>query len=174
MCMRYAEYCDPLAPCFPGDPMPEMCNGLDDDCDGVVDQGELCSDDLVCHQAFCKTLDEALAIDPNFVPFQGSDPVPSGGSGGATGGMSGTPAGGNGGSTSLTAGSGGSTPVGIAGSATGSGGTSANPQGPEAAAASGCGVAGRLANFHWGWLSALSLLGLAVHARRSLRRVFLA
>lgn len=177
MCMRYAEYCDPLAPCFPGDPMPEMCNGLDDDCDGVVDQGELCSDDLVCHQAFCKTLDEALAIDPNFVPFQGSDPVPSGGSGGATGGTIGIPAGGSnstGGSTSLTAGSGGSTPVGIAGSATGSGGTSANPQGPEAAAASGCGVAGRLANFHWGWLSALSLLGLAVHARRSLRRVFLA
>jgi hypothetical protein len=178
LCMRYAEYCDPNAPCFPGEPMPEMCNGLDEDCDGVVDQGALCTGDLVCHQAVCKTMDEALAIDPNFVPFEGSDPEPVGQGGSAgtssggtsSGGMSGaagssmTPLGG---SSAGLAGSGGSVAVGSGGmtsSAAGMASSNTAPAVPEAAA--GCGVARRFAMSSWGWLCLLALFGLALHARR--------
>jgi hypothetical protein len=164
LCLRYAEYCDANAPCFPGDPFPEMCNGLDEDCDGVVDQGELCEGDLVCHQAVCKTLDEALAIDPNFVPFQGSDPAPAGGSGGASGGSTAGPAGGAGtgsGGTGPT-GTAGSVPVGAAGAPVSSAGSGPISTAPEASAA-GCGIAGRPSNAGL-WL--LALLGCAIGARR--------
>ncbi|HEX2878808.1 MAG TPA: choice-of-anchor V domain-containing protein [Polyangiaceae bacterium] len=169
LCLRYAEYCDATAPCFPGEPMPEMCNGLDDDCDGVVDQGGLCTDDLVCHQAFCKTLDEALAIDPNFVPFQGSDPTASAGSGGASGGSSGIPSGGSnspGGSTSAagtTSSAGGST-VGNGGLPSSGGSGSINSANPESAAAAGCGIAGGLAPARPAWL--FVVIGLACCLRR--------
>ncbi len=30
------------ATCVPGQPVPEVCNGIDDDCDGVVDNGHVC------------------------------------------------------------------------------------------------------------------------------------
>ena len=33
------------------DPSPEICNGLDDDCDGDVDEGDLCPPDKVCNGA---------------------------------------------------------------------------------------------------------------------------
>jgi len=182
LCMRYAEYCDANAPCFPGEPMPEMCNGLDEDCDGVVDQGALCTGDLVCHEAVCKTVDEALAIDPNFVPFQGSDPtqLPAGGAAGSAGatsaGASGAtnvggsttgPAGA--GSTGL-AGSGGSVAVSNAGTpgSTAGAASNGNTAAPEAAAS--CGVAGSAisnwAGSSWGWLALLSVFGLTGHARR--------
>lgn len=141
LCLRYAEFCDATAPCFPGEPFPEACNGLDDDCDGVVDQGDLCAGDLVCQAAECKTLDEALALDPNFMPFEGSEePVGSGGSAG-TGGMSSvTPmAGAGGASVTPSAGATGAagSSAGLAGSTTGpssaatsdSGGGCALPQG---------------------------------------------
>jgi hypothetical protein len=176
LCLRYAEYCDPNAPCYPGDPTPEMCNGLDEDCDGVVDQGELCTEGLVCHQAFCKTLDEALAIDPNFVPFQGSDPTATAGtagSGGGSGGGSGS-AGvtAGGGSTSPSLGgsvSGGSSAVGSGGNLPSSAGNGSSNLAPESAAATGCGIAGHRTSSSLGWLAGLALFGLVMgfRARRT-------
>jgi hypothetical protein len=173
LCLRYAEYCDPTAPCFPGEPTPEMCNGLDEDCDGVVDQGSLCTGDLVCHQALCKTLDEALAIDPDFVPFQGSAPTASAGSGGSSGGPTGIPSGGSsspaGASNAGNSSAAGSTAVGSGGSLPSSGGNgSSNTTGPETAAAAGCGLVGRNASYAAG-LWTLTLLGLAAAARRRRR-----
>jgi hypothetical protein len=170
LCLRYAEYCDATAPCFPGEPMPEMCNGLDDDCDDVVDQGALCTGDLVCHQAFCKTLDEALAIDPNFVPFQGSDPTASAGSGGGGGSSGSTGLTAGGGSTSPSTGgggaSGGSTALGSGGSLPSSGGNgSDNSANPESAAAAGCGIAVGGAAASASWLVALVLFGLVMGFR---------
>jgi hypothetical protein len=41
--------------CMPGTPMPEICNGIDDDCDGAVDDGgnELCNDLNSCTIDVC-------------------------------------------------------------------------------------------------------------------------
>ena len=57
--------------CIPGEPVLEVCNGLDDDCDGWIDRGELCDAGLVCQAAECKTMDAALLVDPSFIPFEG-------------------------------------------------------------------------------------------------------
>jgi MYXO-CTERM domain-containing protein len=34
-------------------PVPEKCNGLDDDCDGQTDEGDLCGAELVCDKGVC-------------------------------------------------------------------------------------------------------------------------
>ena len=39
--------------CQPAGPLPESCNGLDDDQDGFVDDGDLCPAGLFCEQAVC-------------------------------------------------------------------------------------------------------------------------
>jgi hypothetical protein len=40
--------------CTPGDPTPEACNGLDDDCNGEVDDGaDICGAGMVCTYGEC-------------------------------------------------------------------------------------------------------------------------
>lgn len=116
-CRRSAQSCGDQALCVPGDPVAEACNGLDDDCDGWIDQGDLCGAGMVCQAAVCKTLDEATAADPAFVPYEGTVEeglIPEGtstgaaGSGSAAGGSTSMPEPSNGGSTT-TPGAAGST-----------------------------------------------------------------
>ena len=40
-CARYGPTCDPLL-CTPGEPIEEICNYFDEDCDGVNDNGVTC------------------------------------------------------------------------------------------------------------------------------------
>ncbi len=42
-CVRASFSCDE-ADCTPGQPSEEKCNFIDDDCDGLVDEGELCDE----------------------------------------------------------------------------------------------------------------------------------
>jgi len=41
-CFRTVHYCPAGVPtmCIPGPPSPEACNGIDDDCDGILDNGD--------------------------------------------------------------------------------------------------------------------------------------
>ncbi len=41
--------------CLPNETAtPEICNAIDDDCDGEVDEGELCGEGLVCDRGVCR------------------------------------------------------------------------------------------------------------------------
>jgi streptogramin lyase len=40
-------------PCSTAMPMPEVCNGLDDNCDGKIDEGAICPDQHLCIQGHC-------------------------------------------------------------------------------------------------------------------------
>jgi Cys-rich repeat protein len=60
LCMTDAEcpagqVCDPTTATCTGFcmPAPEQCNGFDDDCDGQVDEGALCSNGLMCANGQC-------------------------------------------------------------------------------------------------------------------------
>jgi hypothetical protein len=58
-CRRQAASCESTA-CTPGQPRPEQCNAFDDDCDGVIDNGDnLCPAGKVCFGGYCLTKDEA-------------------------------------------------------------------------------------------------------------------
>jgi hypothetical protein len=104
-CRRQASSCDPRS-CVPGQPRVETCNNFDDDCDGVIDNGELCGAGLVCFQGHClsagEAADAALAARPEpardagapDAPRVSESPVtPPGGGGGAGGAVSGGGAG---------------------------------------------------------------------------------
>ncbi len=66
-CFRYGSVCSP-GHCVPGQPAREVCNGVDEDCDGVIDNGtnlELCGQSgLVCSRGVCIPSGEANAISP--------------------------------------------------------------------------------------------------------------
>ena len=47
--------CDPV-----GAPGAEICNGEDDDCDGAVDEGDLCQGDLRCLEGLCRCANPLL------------------------------------------------------------------------------------------------------------------
>jgi len=56
-CIRESFSCDE-ADCTPGRPSTEICNFIDDDCDGVVDEGELCEEGMVCAAGECRDASE--------------------------------------------------------------------------------------------------------------------
>jgi hypothetical protein len=83
-CRRLASSCA-STDCTPGQPRPETCNGFDDDCDGVIDNGtelQLCGPTgLQCVNGMCvkpgTVVQDAGAVDA-------SDVSGSGGAGGST------------------------------------------------------------------------------------------
>lgn len=56
VCGQGVEQCrDGVLTCVPlQEPREERCNAVDDDCDGEIDDGDLCEDDMVCHQGKCQ------------------------------------------------------------------------------------------------------------------------
>ena len=56
-CRRESSTCD-VAACIPGDPIEEVCNLLDDDCDGAVDENDPCDEALACIAGECRVPDE--------------------------------------------------------------------------------------------------------------------
>ncbi len=57
---------DGLADCNAAEPAAEICNGLDDNCDQAVDEGDLCNDDNSC------TFDDCTESGCDNVPMAGS------------------------------------------------------------------------------------------------------
>ncbi len=60
--------------CIAPAPTPEICNGLDDDCDGCVDGPETCEGDLVCLGGECRCRDDSLTDCDNRCVDLDSDP----------------------------------------------------------------------------------------------------
>jgi hypothetical protein len=112
-----------MTDCNPGVPTPEACNLLDDDCDGLVDDGNLCAGGQTCQSGTCVAAGSA---------GQGGGPPGTGGSG----------AGADTGSGAGAGGSGVGHPTGTGGATGGSdpGANSPGP-GPSQTSASGCSVA---------------------------------
>ncbi|HEU5072921.1 MAG TPA: DUF4114 domain-containing protein, partial [Polyangiaceae bacterium] len=56
ICGQGVQQCrDGVLTCVPlQEPGEESCNAVDDDCDGEVDDGDLCEADMVCHQGMCQ------------------------------------------------------------------------------------------------------------------------
>lgn len=56
ICAQGVEQCrDGVLTCVATqEPREESCNALDDDCDGEVDDGDLCEAGMVCHQGMCQ------------------------------------------------------------------------------------------------------------------------
>ena len=54
-CAREVAACVDGRPqeCVPGQPSAEVCNGIDDDCDGVVDNGATCTGGKTCQDGAC-------------------------------------------------------------------------------------------------------------------------
>ncbi|HPY16398.1 MAG TPA: MopE-related protein [Polyangiaceae bacterium] len=181
------------------EPEPEICDGIDNDCDGIPDQPDPCPGDTVCDQGICVAPCGSgefpcpggfSCVDGYCVPNSSLD-AGTGGSGGTAG------AGGSGGSSvdagddgaladgaihdSSMGGSGGTTGMGgMAGnnpdaSAAGTGGKGSGPPPENYGLTTGgggiaCGIAVPKTNRRWLMLGALGLVALAV--RRSRREAF--
>ncbi|HEY0711021.1 MAG TPA: choice-of-anchor V domain-containing protein [Polyangia bacterium] len=82
-CRREASSCEPNAACTPNTPKAETCNGFDEDCDGVDDNGATCpTAGNVCYKGLCVTGEQKemmMAAEP---------PKPDGGVGVDAGGSS--------------------------------------------------------------------------------------
>jgi hypothetical protein len=98
-CLRYADSC--TGACVPGQPTPETCNFLDDDCDGQIDDapdGQLCgASGLVCVLSSC-----IPGVSPD-----GGGGAPAAGTGGGPGSSSATGGSGGGGGGGVGGGRGG-------------------------------------------------------------------
>ncbi|MEB2310522.1 MAG: hypothetical protein OZ921_05125 [Sorangiineae bacterium] len=53
VCRAGLTQCDGVTCQAVSSPSPEACNGLDDDCNGVLDEGELCDPGFVCDHGAC-------------------------------------------------------------------------------------------------------------------------
>jgi hypothetical protein len=53
-CARRLDRCD--MECVPSEPLPEECNGLDDNCNGFIDDGDLCPEGQACVEFQCTPL----------------------------------------------------------------------------------------------------------------------
>jgi hypothetical protein len=87
-CRREAASCEANATCIPNQPRAEICNGFDDDCDDVIDNGAPCDGGNVCYKGTCMNKDSAAAMaaaEPPPPPPQpkdaGADGPPSTGGG---------------------------------------------------------------------------------------------
>jgi hypothetical protein len=97
-CRREASSCEPNATCTPNAPRAEMCNGLDEDCDDVVDNEmpgkPLCPEGQACYKAQCIAKDVAAMMAANDPPPPPPKPrdagAEAGGSSGGTAGNTGT------------------------------------------------------------------------------------
>jgi hypothetical protein len=58
--------CD-VASCQPGRPLTERCNLLDDDCDGMIDEGTLCAAGQACVRGACVVTDVEAPVDGGVV-----------------------------------------------------------------------------------------------------------
>lgn len=52
-CRRESRTCD-IKDCTPGEPVEEVCNFLDDDCDDEIDEGNLCGNGFECLAGECR------------------------------------------------------------------------------------------------------------------------
>lgn len=60
-CRRESYTCD-IEDCIPGTPVEETCNFMDDDCDGEVDEGDLCPSGHECLAGQCRPAE--LGVQP--------------------------------------------------------------------------------------------------------------
>jgi hypothetical protein len=154
-CRREASSCEMNASCTPNAPRVEMCNGLDEDCDGVIDNGkDLCPAGQSCYKAQCIASDVAAEMAAKDPPPPPPMPVDGGaGAGGSSGGTAGSKG------TSEPGGSG-------TGPGSGSGESAGSGDGDSPRPGIGCSYGGRGAG-----PAALLLLGvvLAFAVRRARR-----
>jgi hypothetical protein len=66
-CVRDSYGCD-LASCSPGVPGHESCNLIDDDCNGIVDDGDACPSGQTCTLGTCRKSDTSGDNGPEFHP----------------------------------------------------------------------------------------------------------
>lgn len=60
-CVRASFSCNE-EDCTPGQPSEEACNFIDDDCDGEVDEGELCEEGFICAAGECRDASDVEAV----------------------------------------------------------------------------------------------------------------
>lgn len=77
-CARQSRSCD-VADCTPGQPSVEVCNFFDDDCDGEVDEGDLCPAGQVCAAGRCRSNGEVVSggEQPSTSSEEEAGPTPS-------------------------------------------------------------------------------------------------
>jgi hypothetical protein len=95
-CSRQSPSCT-LDACVPGEPSPEICNFVDDDCDGDLDEGEICPQGQECLAGTCREVGSIVPPNPGDPAATGGAPS-SPGAGGST--EPATPKAGNGTSSS--------------------------------------------------------------------------
>ncbi len=61
-CARESRSCSP-EDCTPGEPRVEMCNSFDDDCDGEIDNGDLCPPGQICAAGACSIVGDPTVPD---------------------------------------------------------------------------------------------------------------
>jgi hypothetical protein len=73
-CERQSRYCT-VEECVPGEPTEEVCNFLDDDCDGELDEGDLCPAGQQCLAGSCRDAGAIIPPTPGTEGGTGGVPV---------------------------------------------------------------------------------------------------